>query len=67
MSFQIEFGETVVEQLHVRLLIVAPVGQTKHLKFGPMMLPAGQTQVVPFQEKEESTHLQMVELSLLKA
>jgi hypothetical protein len=66
-SFQIELGEDVVEQLHVRLLIVAPVGQAKHLKLDVMMLPTGQTQAMPFQEKEESMHPQAVAFSLLEA
>jgi hypothetical protein len=67
MSFQIELGEAAVEQLHVRSLIVAPVGQARHLKLGVMMLPAGQAQATPFQEKDESIQLQVVEFSLLKA
>ena len=53
--------------MQVRLLMVAPVGQTKHLKLGPMMLPAGQTQAVPVQEKVVSIQLQVVAFSLFTA
>jgi hypothetical protein len=67
MSFQKELGEAAVEQLQIRLPMVAPEGQAKHLKLGAMILPAGQTQAVPFQEKEESMHLQAVVFSLLEA
>jgi predicted membrane protein len=49
-----------VEQLQIRLLIITPVGQTRHLKLAPIILPAGQEQLVPVQEKVVSMQLHVV-------
>jgi hypothetical protein len=67
ISFQIEFGEVVDEQLQVKLLRVVKVEQVKHLKLDRMILPTEQLQKLPVQIKLVSMQLQAVAFSLLRA
>jgi hypothetical protein len=67
ISFQIEKGELLVEQLQARRLMVALVGHCRHLKLLPMMDPLGQVQLVPVQNKLLSMQLQVEVLFLLRA